>query len=101
MSHAPLILSAGRISKSASDHISVQVVQRVTGVFLLQFIGLVDRENLSNLFFHLDATCRDGSVACGREWLDSTWMPDTSLHGASIRDMSWFVGFRQELFPRV
>ena len=46
------------------------------------------------MFFYLDVTCKDSSVARGGEWPDNTWMPDTSLHGAGIRDMAWFIGFQ-------
>ena len=28
-------------------------------------------------------------------------MADTSLQGAALRDVSWFMGFRHSLFPRV
>ena len=63
--HGPVILAGGRISKSASDHISVQVVQRIIWVYLLTFSGLIDREGLSSLFYQLAITCKDGSTAHG------------------------------------
>ena len=101
MSHDPQVLTAGRVSQSASDHISVQVVQRIIQVYLLTFSGLIDTEGLYSMFFQMTITCKDGSVAHGGEYLDSPWMLDTSLHSTGIQDMSWFIRFQQWLFPQV
>ena len=56
----------------------------IVRVHLLTFSDLLEKEGLSSMFFQSTMTCKDGSVACGSEYLDSQWMPETSLHGASF-----------------
>ena len=45
--------------------------------------------------------CLDGSIAQGGEFLSCEWMADTSLQGAALRDMSWFIGLQCSLFLRI
>ena len=99
--HDPAILAAGRISKSASDHVSIRVVQWIIRVHLLTFSDLTGQNELSKIFFPMTVTCLDGLIARGDEFLSCECMADTSLQGAALRDMSWFVGFQHSLFPRV
>ena len=99
--HDPAVLAAGRISKSASDHVSIRVVQRIVRVHLLTFSDLIGQNELSKIFFPTIVTCLDGSIAQGGKFLSCKWMLDTPLQGAALRDMSWFMGFRCSLFPRV
>ena len=91
--HDPAVLVAGRISKSTSDYMSVRVVQWIIRVHLLTFFNLIRQNELLKIFFPTTVTCLDGSVAQGGEFLSCDWIVDTSLQGAALRDMSWFVGF--------
>ena len=61
--HDPVVLVAGRISKSASDHVSVRVVQRIVRVHLLTFSDLIGQNELSKIFFPTTVTCLNGSIA--------------------------------------
>ena len=47
--HDPVVLAAGRISKSASDHVSIRVVQRIIRVHLLTFSDLIRQNELSKI----------------------------------------------------
>ena len=85
--HDPVVLAAGRISKSASDHVSVRVVQWIVRVHLLTFSDLIGQNELLKIFFTTTVTCLDGSIAQGGEFLSCEWMVDTSLQGAALRDV--------------
>ena len=61
--HDPAILAAGRISKSASDHVSIRVVQWIVRVHLLTFSNLIGQNELSKIFFPTTVTCLHGSIA--------------------------------------
>ena len=61
--HDPAFLAVGRISKNASDHISIRVVQWIIRVHLLTFFNLIGQNELSKVFFPTTVTCLDGSVA--------------------------------------
>ena len=61
--HDPVVLAAGRISKSASDHVSIRVVQQIIRVHLLTFSDLIGQNELSKIFFPTTVTCLDGSIA--------------------------------------
>ena len=63
ISHDPAVLAAGRISKSASDHVFVRVVQQIIRVHLLTFSNLIGQNELSKIFFPTTVTCLDGLVA--------------------------------------
>ena len=63
ISHDSAVLAAGRISKSASDHVSIRVVQQIVRVHLLTFSGLIGQNELSKIFFPTTVTCLDGSIA--------------------------------------
>ena len=63
VSHDPAVLAAGRISKSASDHLSVRVVQWIIRVHLLTFSNPIGQNELSKIFFPTTVTCLDASVA--------------------------------------
>ena len=101
ISHDPSVLAAGRICKIASDHVSIRVVQQIVRVHLLTLPDLIRQNELSKMFLPTTVMCLDGSIALGSEFLSCEWMADTSLQGAALRDMSWFVGFGCLLFPRV
>ena len=60
--HDPAVLAVGRISKSASDHVSIRVVQWIIRVHLLTFSNLMGQNELSNIFFLTTVTCLDGYV---------------------------------------
>ena len=62
------------------------MVQRIMRVDLLTFSGLIGQDDLSKVFFQTTVTCNDGFIAQGGEFHDSQSMPDTSLHGAILRD---------------
>ena len=62
VSHDPAVLAAGRISKSASDHMSIRVMQRIIRVHLLTFSNLIGQNELSKIFFPSTVTCLNGSV---------------------------------------
>ena len=51
VSHDPAVLAAGRITKSASDHVSVRVVKQIVRVHHLNFSGLIGQNKLSKVFF--------------------------------------------------
>ena len=91
--HDPVVLAAGRIKKSASEHMFIRVVQQIIRVHLLTFLNLIRQNELSKIFFPTTVTCL--------KFLSCKWMVDTSLQGAALRDMSWFMGFQCLLFPRV
>ena len=55
--HDPAVLAAGRISKSASDHVSIRAVQQIIRVHLLTFLGLIGQNELSKMM------CLDESIA--------------------------------------
>ena len=61
--HDPAVLAAGRISKSASDHVSIRVVQRIVRVHLLTFSDLIGQNELLKIFFPTTVMCLDGSIA--------------------------------------
>ena len=61
--HDPAVLAAGRISKSASDHVSIRVVQWIIRVHLLTFSNLIGQNELLKIFFPTTVTCLDGSIA--------------------------------------
>ena len=61
--HDPAVLAAGRISKSASDHVSIRVVQWIIRVHLLTFSNLIGQNQLSKIFFPTTVTCLNGSIA--------------------------------------
>ena len=61
--HDPVVLAAGRISKSASDHVSVRVVQWIVRVHLLTFSDLIGQNELSKIFFRSTVMCLNGSIA--------------------------------------
>ena len=63
VSRDPAVLAVGRISKSASDHMSIRVVQWIIRVLLLTFSNLIGQNELSNIFFPTTVTCLNGSVA--------------------------------------
>ena len=63
VSHDPAVLAAGRFSKSASDHVSIRVVQRIIRVHLLTFLNLIMQNELSKIFFPTTVMCLNGSVA--------------------------------------
>ena len=63
VSHDPAVLAAGRISKSASDHVSIRVVQWIVRVHLLTFSNLIGQNELLKMFFPTTVTCLDGSIA--------------------------------------
>ena len=83
LSHDPTILAAGRINKSASDHVSIRVVQQIISMHLLTFSDLI-RQKLLKIFFLTTVTCLDRSVTHGGEFLSCQWMPDTFLQGAIL-----------------
>ena len=93
VSHDPAVLAAGKISKRVSDHMSVRVVQWIIRVHLLIFSNLIRQNELLKIFFPTTVMCLDGSITQGGKFLSCKWMADTSLQGAALRDMSWFVGF--------
>ena len=63
VSHDPVVLAAGRISKCASDHVSIRVVQWIVRVHLLTFSGLIGQKELSKIFFPTTVMCLNGSIA--------------------------------------
>ena len=63
VSHDPAILAVGRISKSASDHVSIRVVQWIIRVHLLTFLNLIGQNELLKIFFPTTVMCLNGSVA--------------------------------------
>ena len=63
ISHDPAVLAAGRISKSASDHVSIRVVQRIIRVHLLTFSNLTRQNELLKIFFPTMVTCLNGPIA--------------------------------------
>ena len=63
VSHDPAVLAAGRISKSASDHVSVRVVQQIIRVHLLTFSDLIGQNELSKILFPTTVICLNGSIA--------------------------------------
>ena len=63
ISHDPAVLAAGRISKSASDHVPIRVVQQIIRVHLPTFSDLIGQNELSKIFFPTTVTCLDGSIA--------------------------------------
>ena len=63
VSHDSAVLAVGRISKSASDHVSIRVVQWIIRVHLLTFSNLIGQNELSKIFFPTTVTCLNGSVA--------------------------------------
>ena len=63
ISHDPAVLAVGRITKSASDHMSVRVVQQIVRVHLLIFLNLIGQNELLKIFFPTTVTCLDGLVA--------------------------------------
>ena len=63
ISHDPAVLAAGRISKRASDHVSIRVVQQIIRVHLLTFLNLIGQNELSKMFFPTMVTCLNGLVA--------------------------------------
>ena len=63
VSHDPAVLAAGRISKSASDHVSIRVVQQIIRVHLLTFSDLIRQNELLKIFFPTTVMCLDGSIA--------------------------------------
>ena len=77
--HDTAVLAAGRISKSASDHVSVRVVQWIVRVHLLTFSDLIRQNELSKIFFPTTVMCLDGLIAQGGKFLSCEWMADTSL----------------------
>ena len=93
VSHDPVVLAAGRISKSATDHVSIRVVQWTIRVHLLTFSDLIGQNELSKIFFPTIVMCLNGLIAQGGKFLSCEWMAYTSLQGAALRDMSWFMGF--------
>ena len=62
ISHDHAVLAVGKISKSASDHMSIRVVQWIIRVHLLTFLNLIGQNELSKIFFPTTVTCLDGSV---------------------------------------
>ena len=91
--HDPAVLAVGRISKSVSDHVSIRVVQWIIRVHLLTFSDLIRQNELLKIFFPTTVRCLNGLIVQGGEFLSCEWMADTSLQGAALRDMSWFMGF--------
>ena len=63
ISHDSAVLAVGRISKSASDHVSIRVVQRIIRVHLLTFLNLIRQNELPKIFFPTTVMCLNGSVA--------------------------------------
>ena len=63
VSHDPAVLAAGRISKSASDHVSIRVVQQIVRVHLLTFSDLIGQNELLKIFFPTTVMCLDGLIA--------------------------------------
>ena len=63
VSHDPVVLAAGRINKSASDHVSIRVVQRIIRVHLLTFSDLIGQNELSKIFFPTTVMCLNGLIA--------------------------------------
>ena len=61
--HDPVVLAAGRISKSASDHVSIRVVQWIIRVHLLTLSGLIGQNELPKIFFSTTVMCLNGSIA--------------------------------------
>ena len=61
--HDLVVLAAGRISKSASDHVSIRVVQRIIRVHLLTSLDLIGQNELSKIFFPTTVTCLNGLIA--------------------------------------
>ena len=61
--HDPVVLAAGKISKSASDHVSIRVVQWIIRVHLLTFSNLIGQNELSKIFFPTTVMCLNGSIA--------------------------------------
>ena len=61
--HDPAVLTAGRISKSASDHVSIRVVQWIIRVHLLTFSNLIGQNELPKIFFPTTVMCLNGSIA--------------------------------------
>ena len=68
-SHDPSVLVVGRISKSASDHVSIRVVQQIIRVHLLTFLNLIGQKELLKIFFPTTVMCLNGLVAQGGEFL--------------------------------
>ena len=62
ISHDSAVLAAGKISKSASDHMSIRVVQWIIRVHLITFSNLIGQNELSKIFFPTTVTCLNGSV---------------------------------------
>ena len=62
VSHDPVVLAAGRISKSASDHVSIRVVQWIIRMHLLTFSDLIRQNELSKIFFPTTVTCLNGLI---------------------------------------
>ena len=63
VSHDSAVLAAGRISKSASDHVSIRVVQWIIRVHLLTFSDLIEQNELSKIFFPTTVMCLGGLIA--------------------------------------
>ena len=63
VSHDPVVLAAGRISKSSSDHVSIRAVQRIVRVHLLTFSDLIGQNELSKIFFSTTVMCLNGLIA--------------------------------------
>ena len=62
VSHDPVVLAAGRIGKSASDHVSIRVAQWIIRVHLLTLPNLIRQNELSKIIFPTSVTCLDGSI---------------------------------------
>ena len=61
--HDPVVLAAGRISKSASHHVSIRVVQWIIRVHLLTFSDLIRQNELSKIFFPTTVMCLNGLIS--------------------------------------
>ena len=61
--HDPAVLAAGRVSKSASDHVSIRVVQRIIRVHLLTFSDPIGQNELSKIFFPTTVMRLNGLIA--------------------------------------
>ena len=90
---APFCMILQSLQQEESDHVSIRVEQWIIRVHLLTFSDLIRQNELSKIFFQTTVTCLNGSIAQGGEFLSCEWMADTSLQGAVLRDMSWFMGF--------
>ena len=63
VSYDPAVLAVRGISKSASDHVSIRVVQQIIRVHLLTFLNLIRQNELSKIFFPTTVMCLNELVA--------------------------------------